>query len=95
MGMEGLGLEQASFVGDHSAILALKNIGDETVEITWYSIDWRPSQGKSSPVSIRPGGIENFSINTIGQGYRFEKGKLYEVRVRTHRDNEFVFTIFH
>jgi hypothetical protein len=91
--MEGLGLERVSFVGDTSALLALKNIGSEAVSISWYSVNDRPEQGKSTPVTIHPRELATFSISIIGQGYRFERGKMYGVRLRTNRDNEFVFTI--
>jgi hypothetical protein len=91
--MEAISLERADLVGDQGAILALKNIGTEITDISWYSVNGRPEQGRSSPVTIRPGEVENLSITIHGQGYKFENGQEYEVRVKTHKQNEFVFKI--
>jgi hypothetical protein len=91
--MEAISLERANLVGDEGAVLALKNIGTETTHISWYSVNGRPEQGRSSPVTIRPREVENLTITIHGQGYKFEKGKEYEFRVKTHKQNEFIFKI--
>lgn len=92
--MEAISLERADLViGNEGAILALKNIGTEIIDISLYSVNGRPEQGRSTPVTIRPRRVENLTITIVGQGYKFETGQEYEVRVKTHKQNEFTFKV--